>query len=94
MPIIIHVHGELGGNLEMKLSFLTLVCTVLNSMSFITEDNKQAVSLHSSDYTCALYHWICKRSITSVYENFDFNREDFKLAGYISIRKHISRITC
>ena len=54
MPIIIHVHGELGGNLGIRLSFLTLVCTVLNCMSFITEDNKQAVSLHSSDYMCII----------------------------------------
>jgi len=70
------VHGELGGSLEMRLSFLTLVVysyLVLISVSFITEDNKQAVSLHSSDYMCINYingsatgqSQVCMRILTS-----------------------------
>ena len=42
VPRIMHVHGELGGNLGVRLNFL------------IAEDNKQAVSWQSSDCMCII----------------------------------------
>ena len=91
---ITHMHGELGGSLEMRLSFLTLVVYSYLFQCHLSLKTTSKLLACTPGITCALYQRICKRSITSVYEDFDFKREDFKLAVYISIRKDISRITC